>query len=377
MRDPGLPSLDQLRVFIAVIDHGGFAHAARALHRTQSVISYTIANLEEQLNIELLDRSKRKPVLTEAGKALLADARAVSLKVDGMRARAKALSSGLEAEVSLVVDVMFSTCKLVRILHAFQKEFPTVAMRLRTEALGAVTQLVLEKTCQIGISGWMPGTPDSITRHSCGFVTMVPVVAPEHPLAKIEGKVPSDILREHTQLVLTDRSTLTKGQDFGVLALRDWRLGDLSSKHALLRSGIGWGNMPVEFVQWDLDAGRLVQLDIAEGSSFSFPLYVIRRGDEEPGPATRWLMQQFLDLEQAGMPVPNHDLRPEPVPGYPAHAYRLGDRTAEQAAPEVKPLEHKPLEHKPTKRKPGGPRPPMTTTPAGIASPAPIALRRR
>jgi DNA-binding transcriptional LysR family regulator len=307
MRDPGLPSLDQLRVFIAVIDHGGFAHAARALHRTQSVISYTIANLEEQLNIELLDRSKRKPTLTEAGKALLADARAVSLRVDGMRARAKALSAGLEAEVSIVVDVMFSTCVLVRILHAFQKEFPTVSMRLRMEALGAVTQLVMERTCHIGISGWMPGTPDTIERQACGFVTMVPVASPQHPLAQIAGKIPSTILREHTQLVLTDRSTLTAGQDFGVMALRDWRLGDLSSKHALLRSGIGWGNMPIEMVQWDLDAGRLVQLDIQEGSSFSFPIYVIRRGDDEPGPAAKWLMQQFLDLELGGAHVPSHD----------------------------------------------------------------------
>jgi DNA-binding transcriptional LysR family regulator len=298
MRDPGLPSLDQLRVFIAVIDHGGFAHAARALHRTQSVISYTIANLEEQLNVELLDRSKRKPTLTDAGKALLADARAVSLKVDGMRARAKALSAGLEAEVSLVVDVMYSTCKLVRILHAFQKEFPTVSLRLRTEALGAVTQLVMDRTCQIGVSAWMPGTPDTIERQSCGFVTMVPVVSPNHPLAQIEGKIPNEVLREHTQLVLTDRSNLTKGQNFGVVALRDWRLGDLSSKHALLRSGIGWGNMPIEFIQWDLDAGRLVQLDISEGISFSAPLYVIRRGDEEPGPATRWVMQQFLDIDK-------------------------------------------------------------------------------
>ncbi|USX13105.1 LysR family transcriptional regulator [Oxalobacteraceae bacterium OTU3CAMAD1] len=298
MRDPGLPSLDQLRVFIAVIDHGGFAHAARALHRTQSVISYTIANLEEQLNIELLDRSKRKPVLTEAGKALLADARAVSLKVDGMRARAKALSAGLEAEVSLVVDVMYSTCKLVRILHGFQKEFPTVSMRLRTEALGAVTQLVMDRTCHIGLSAWMPGSADTIERQSCGVVTMVPVVSPDHPLAQIKGKISNEVLREHTQLVLTDRSTLTKGQDFGVVALRDWRLGDLSSKHALLRSGIGWGNMPVEFIQWDLDAGRLVQLEVAEGPSFSAPLYVIRRGDEEPGPATRWVMQQFLDMDR-------------------------------------------------------------------------------
>lgn len=365
MRDPGLPSLDQLRVFIAVIDHGGFAHAARALHRTQSVISYTIANLEEQLNIELLDRSKRKPVLTEAGKALLADARAVSLKVDGMRARAKALSAGLEAEVSVVVDVMFSTCKLVRILHAFQKEFPTVAMRLRTEALGAVTQLVLERQCHIGISGWMPGTPDTIERQSCGFVTMVPVAAPEHPLAQIEGIIPSTVLREHTQLVLTDRSTLTQGQDFGVLALRDWRLGDLSSKHALLRSGIGWGNMPVEFVQWDLDAGRLVQLHISEGSAFSFPLYVIRRGDEEPGPATRWLMQQFLDLEQPGAPLPDHDPQPAPAPvaGDPgaSHMYhRLGD-APEAAGPE-------------RKRKPA---PPTADAPPGLTAPSPISLRRR
>jgi DNA-binding transcriptional LysR family regulator len=316
VRDPGLPSLDQLRVFIAVIDHGGFAHAARALHRTQSVISYTIANLEEQLNIALLDRSKRKPVLTEAGKALLADARAVSLKVDSMRSRAKALSSGLEAEVSLVVDVMFSACTLVRILHAFQREFPTVSMRLRMEALGAVTELVMDRVCHIGISGWMPGTPDTIERQSCGFVTMVPVASPQHPLAQAAGRIPGALLREHLQLVLTDRSSLTSGQDFGVLALRDWRLGDLSSKHALLRSGIGWGNMPVELVKDDLASGRLVQLDLSEGSSFSFPLYVIHRGDEEPGPAGKWLMRQFLDLAREDGAVPGHDLQSERVPGF-------------------------------------------------------------
>jgi DNA-binding transcriptional LysR family regulator len=375
MRDPGLPSLDQLRVFIAVIDHGGFAHAARALHRTQSVISYTIANLEEQLNVELLDRSKRKPTLTEAGKALLADARAVSLKVDGMRARAKALSAGLEAEVSLVVDVMFSTCKLVRILHAFQKEFPTVSMRLRIEALGAVTQLVADGTCRIGISGWMPGTQDVIERQACGFVTMVPVVAPDHPLAQIEGIIPSAVLREHTQLVLTDRSTLTKGQDFGVLALRDWRLGDLSSKHALLRNGIGWGNMPLEFVQWDLDAGRLVQLEIAEGSSFSFPLFVIRRGDEEPGPATRWLMQQFLDLDQPGIPTPLNAREESELAAHAAqasaqaHAYHgLSERQPPvEQAPGVPPG--------PQGRK--RPKPPTADAPAGLAVAAPISLRPR
>lgn len=297
MRDPGLPSLDQLRVFIAVIDHGGFAHAARVLHRTQSVISYTIANLEEQLNIALLDRSKRKPTLTEAGRALLADARAVSMKVDSMRSRAKALSAGLEAEVSLVVDVMFSTCALVRILNEFERQFPTVALRLRIECLGAVTQLVLDRECHIGISGGVISIPDALERRGIGHVTMLIVTAPGHPLAQIEGQIPASVLREHMQLVLTDRSQLTAGRDFGVLGLRNWRLGDLGSKYALLRGGLGWGSMPQSMVAEDIASGRLVQLDIADGKAFQYPLYVIHRSDEEPGPASKWLMQQIMTVD--------------------------------------------------------------------------------
>jgi len=293
MRDPGLPTLEQLRVFIAVIDHGGFAHAARALHRTQSVVSYTIANLEEQLNIELLDRSKRKPVLTEAGKALLADARAVASKVDGMRSRAKALGQGLEPEVSIVVDIMFPTCLLVRILEAFKHEFPTVSLRLHTEALGAVTQLVKERRCQLGVAGLQMAQGADLERHAAGHVKMFPVCAPKHPLAQIEGVLPTSLLREHLQLVVTDRSALTSGQDFGVQALHDWRLGDLGSKHALLRGGIGWGNMPEDMVADDLKDGRLVRLQVQEGSELLYPMYVIHRGDDELGPAGKWLREQF------------------------------------------------------------------------------------
>ena len=297
MRDPGLPTLDQLRVFIAVVDHGGFAHAARALHRTQSVISYTIANLEEQLNIELLDRSKRKPTLTEAGKALLADARAVDTRVDSMRSRAKALGMGLEAELSVVVDVMFPACLLVRALEQFQREFPTVSLRLHTEALGAVAQMVADRRCQLGVAGMTATAPVNFERHAAGFVKMMPVCSPMHPLAREEAPVPTAVLREHLQLVVTDRSPLTEGRDFGVLGLRDWRLGDLGSKHALLLGGLGWGNMPEHTVLRDLAEGRLMRLHTQEGRELEYPLFVIHRGDDELGPAGKWLRQKFVDLD--------------------------------------------------------------------------------
>ncbi len=295
MRDPGLPTLEQLRVFVAVIDCGSFSRAATELHRTQSVVSYTIANLEAQLNIALFDRSKRKPTLTEAGKALLADARMVGLKVDAMRARAKTLSLGLEAEVSIVVDVMFPNCTLVLALKAFQEQFPTVALRLRIEALGAVKHLVSERICQIGIAGPMLDFPDIFQSQQLGNITMIPVAAPSHPLGQMQGVIPTEVARDHTQLVLTDRSQLTSGQNFGVIAVRDWRLGDLGAKHMLLLGGLGWGSMPEEMVQADIQNGRLVHLHLEHLYAGHYSLHLINRMDDAPGPAGRWLMQYFLD----------------------------------------------------------------------------------
>lgn len=295
MREPGLPTLDQLRVFVAVIDCGSFSRAARELHRTQSVISYTIANLEAQLNVALFDRSKRKPTLTEAGKAVLADARTVGLKVDAMRARAKMLALGLEAEVSIAVDVMYPNYALVSALQAFQRQFPTVGLRLRIEALGAVQHLVSERICQIGITGPMLDFPDTYQHQQLGYITMIPVAAPAHPLAQIDGVIPTEIARDHTQLVLTDRSQLTAGQNFGVIAVRDWRLGDLGAKHMLLLAGLGWGSMPEEMIREDLKNGKLVHLQLAHMISSQYSLHMINRADDAPGPAGRWLMQYLLE----------------------------------------------------------------------------------
>src|ERR1700712_5568083 len=60
------PTLDQLQVFLAVAESGSFSAASRTLNRAQSVISYTIANLESQLEVPLFERfGSRQPKLTE------------------------------------------------------------------------------------------------------------------------------------------------------------------------------------------------------------------------------------------------------------------------------------------------------------------------
>jgi DNA-binding transcriptional LysR family regulator len=292
---PGTPTLDQLHVLLAVAETGSFSAAGRRLNRAQSVISYTIANLEAQLGLTLLRRGHRRAVLTDAGRAVLADARRVMRMVDELRARAAGLSAGLEAELAIVVDVMFPTSRLVATLEAFARTFPTVTLRLRVEALGAVVQLVQEGACGLGVSGPMGVRAEPLERRLLCHVRLLPVAAPWHPLAQLPPPLPTAAFHEHVQLVLTDRSPLTAGQDFGVLSPRTWRLGDLGAKHALLRAGLGWGNMPEWMVREDLRARRLTRLQSREGDPLEFPLLLIHRTDAQPGPAARWLAERLAE----------------------------------------------------------------------------------
>ena len=290
MPRPGVPSFEQLTVFIAVVERGSFAAAGRQLRRATSAVSYAITNLEQQLGVQLFDRNQaRKPALTEAGAAVLSEARSVSVGVDNLRAKVKGLHDGLEARIALAVDVMLPTARLVDAMQAFETTFPTVTLRPYVEAMGGVTQLVHSRIADIGISG-VDATLPGIERIRAGGVELIPVAAPSHPLAAGGAHAPG-VARTFVQLVLTDRSTLTEGRDFSVISVRTWRLGDLGSKRALLLLGIGWGNMPEPMVRDDVAAGRLKRLDLSEWSGGFYAFHAIYRTDTPPGPAAAWMIR--------------------------------------------------------------------------------------
>ena len=260
--EPGTPTLNQLAIFLAVADAGSFGGAARELRRAVSAISYGVMQLEAQLGLTLFDRGgSRRPALTDAGRALLAEARGVASGVDALIATARGLHGGLEGSVDLAVDVMVPPDRLGTILRDFADAFPTVPLRLHVEALGAVNALVLAGDAVLGISGPLHGPLDALDWVDAGATELIPVAAPSHPLAR-RARIRPGEARAHVQLVLTDRSPLTAGQDFSVVSPRTWRLADLGAKHNLLRQGIGWGNMPRPLVEADLLGGTLVRLEL-------------------------------------------------------------------------------------------------------------------
>lgn len=284
-------SLDQLRTFIAAADAGSFSAAGRRLRRAQSVVSQTLANLESQLGVRLFDRKGRFPVLTAQGRALLPEARAVAGGAELLKARARALSGGLEPEVSLAVDVLFPVATLTAAVTAFLRQFPATGLRFDADS-SSVVDTVLEGRCTLGVLGSWAVEPPQLTFERLLKVNMVMVAAPHHRLAAYGGPIPSAVLEEHTQLIHVDPTRVRGG---GLQSPRTWRLSHLETKLAFLHAGLGFGMLPLPMVAADLAAGSLVQIrpEDAPPEGYVVAMSAVYCKDSPPGPAGRWLIDRL------------------------------------------------------------------------------------
>ncbi len=288
-------SLDQLRVFIKAAELGSFSAAGRELGRAQSAVSYAISTLETQLGLTMFDRSGHTPKLTEPGAAILADAKAILARTQGLHARAAGLRDGLEPELSICIDVMYPVPRLAQVLADFRQRFPTVTMRVGVEVLGAVAEQVIQGRAKFGVIGSMPFRPDGLLGDPLPPIRLIPVAAPNHILAQLPHDQRLTALADAVQLVLTDRSRLTEGKDYAVYSASTWRLSDLGTKLEFLRAGLGWGNMPEHLVAEDIASGRLVHLcGLTRSLTEWLPMHLVRKPAVALGPAGRWLWDAML-----------------------------------------------------------------------------------
>jgi DNA-binding transcriptional LysR family regulator len=212
-----------------------------------------------------------------------------------LKARAKGISGGLEAELSAVIDVIFPIEAISESALEFRVRFPNTPLRLYVEALGGAYQPVIDGRCGLGVVGSLPDVPASMSAEPLPAVNMIMVAAHDHPLAAIAGVIPKSELAKHVQLVLTDRSALTRGREFGVMSPLTWRLSDLFAKHSFLLKGLGWGGMPLHTVKRDLQDRKLVQLlveDVPE-QGLALPMFAAYLSAQPPGPAGRWLIERL------------------------------------------------------------------------------------
>lgn len=281
-------TLDQIRVFVAIAEVGSFRAGAARLLRAQSAVSHAIANLENQLDVRLFDRSGHRPTLTAVGLALLEDARAVLLKVDFMRARARGLSEGVEVELFLVADTLYPLHLVAAALKELREAQPSVRLRLTIEPLGGPLQALRDKRCDLAIMAGEDFLDPRIEMEALQSVPIVAVAASAHPLAQRRRALTGVDLADHLQIVLEDPTSLSEGRDFGVLSPQTLRVGTQDAKRALILAGVGWGRLPQWAVERELAEKQLVPLPAAAlGPSgvAHVQTYVARRTDRALGAA--------------------------------------------------------------------------------------------
>lgn len=299
-------TLDQLRILVAVADTGSFSAAARLLGRVQSAISQSVQSLEATLRVGLFDRTAKTSVLTEAGRALLNDARHMLRSAETLRARAETIAAGVEPALTLAIDVVFPNRVLMASLRALRDSYPHLPVTLFTETLGGAEQCLRDGTARLGIFPLLPNAAADLEMAFLADIPAVPVVAAGHPLAREPEPLSREVLERHLQLVLTDRTTLSAGFSGSVIGAQIWRFADQGNRLEFLLGGFGWCHMPLHLVERHIAAGRLKRLDVAEhrGLGFRFPVHVVHLRGRPPGPAGRWLVDDLAQRLQAGGATP-------------------------------------------------------------------------
>jgi DNA-binding transcriptional LysR family regulator len=286
-------TLEQLKAFCAIVDEGGFRAAADFLFRSQSAVSIAIRKLEEELGIELFRRESYRPELTDSGKALYQRAGVILKQSEAFRSLAQHLSAGEEPEIRLAVSGIVPIEPLLNELNSLTADAPATRVSLQIENLAGTMERLNDDAADIAITDVFddpaPYEMAELTR-----VRLVTVVHPESPAAKNAGMATVNDLENSTLIIVRDTSVhsepLTKGIVEGT---PQWTVNDFMMKRRIIKSGTGWGRMPLHLVEDDINGGELVMLESVEFQPISIPVYMVRKRGRTAGPVEKTLWHRL------------------------------------------------------------------------------------
>ena len=279
-------TLEQWRVFQAIIEQGGYAQAATHLHRSQSAISYSMSRLQEQLGISLLKVEGRKAVLTEQGEILLNRSQLLLDEASQIENFAQHLSQGREAEIKLIVDAAFPNDLLMSALAQFATQSQGTRVQLREVILsGAIDALVSEEAeLVIGVD-----TPSGYLADPLIEVELIGVAHADHPLHKLNREITSADLAQHMHVVIRDSGEHEK-MDVGWLSSQDrWTVSSIDSALNAIEHGLGYGWIPRNRLTEAFETEQLKPLALEQGSTYKAYLFISFGHPKNIGPATREL----------------------------------------------------------------------------------------
>jgi DNA-binding transcriptional LysR family regulator len=274
-------SLEQWRALQAVVDAGGYAQAAAALHKSQSAVTYAVQKIEQQLQLKLFEIHGRKALLSPAGTMLYRRARALLEEAGATEDAAHTLAAGWESEISLAVEIIFPTWLLLKCFARFALEHPDTRLELYESVLSGTEEALLQRRVSLAIGAMVP---PGFVGDALMPVRFVAAAHPDHPLHGLGREVTAQDLRRYRQLVVRDSGSARSRNAPWLGAEQRWTFSNKATSIRAALSGLGFAWFAEDTIRTELDEGLLKPLPLREGAEHWAQLYLIYADRDQPGP---------------------------------------------------------------------------------------------
>lgn len=285
-------TLEQWSVLRTVVESGSFARAAQQLNRSQSSVSYAMGRLQERLGVALLKIDGRKAQLTEAGRTLLAEATPLIEDMNLLEARGRALSSGHEAQVRLLIDSIFPRPRLFGVLTTFQQRYPMVEIELRELVRQPAPDPAL-MAYDLAVTIWDIASPHATRMFD---IELIAVAHSAHALHRRGINLTQPTLARYPVVTIQRYDGNPVEPYTQPLTSRQWRVNTVEAAIGAVSSGLCYGWLPRHLIQADLGSGRLVPLPLGNEGSRQIPLYLTYASRDRAGIATKDMADLLLAI---------------------------------------------------------------------------------
>ena len=276
-------SLEQWRALVAVVEAGGYAQAANAIHRSQSSVTYAVQKLESVLGVKAFAIQGRKAVLTPAGQMLYRRARTLLEDAGGLERAARKANAGWEPEITIAVEVVFPVWLLLECLRQLGEESPETRVDVFESVIGGTTEAIESGQADLAIS---PKIPAGFAGEPLMPLRFVPVAHPDHPLNRLGRDITVRDLRKHRHLVVRDSGTRRDKKSAIVEVAQRWTFANMTTSIAAACRGDGFAWFPEDKIRTELARGELKILPLRDGKERTIECYLIFPDRDAAGPGT-------------------------------------------------------------------------------------------
>ena len=276
---------------------GSFTAAAEVLHKVPSAISYSVRQMEQDLDVVLFKRLPRKVELTPAGEVFLAEARAMLRQMEEVKNQTRRAAQGWQKTLKLTLDNVVRLDQMKPLIDEFYATFEHAELQINMEVFNGSWEAISQGRADIviGATAAIPVGGDFEVKEM-GMLDWAFVMSSSHPCVR-EQVLTEEFVSQFPSICLDDTSSmLPKRHNVHYPKQRRLLLPNWYSAIECLKNGVGVGYMPRHIAQPLIDDGLLVEKILPEDKPLSHCCLVWRK--DENHKMIEWMVEYLGSSEQ-------------------------------------------------------------------------------